>query len=181
MKGMTYSLCIHGILLSLLAFKGCSGGGAGAEGQKDQQQGAQNEKDKQGEQIAKNDVVEVDIIPPPQKGDALGKAEEDGFGPPQHVGDDCEHFFGGIGITQSYGAKSLMDHSTIVVVAEVHHGYPAEKAGIKVGDEILNSSTIRGEIGTAVVVQTIRNGSPLRYTIVRDKICTSPPKGKASP
>lgn len=178
MKGMKYSLCVHAVLLSLLAVRGCAGGaGMGADGHKDQQQGAENDKGEPGK-IDQNQVVEVDIIPPPKKGPELGAAE-DGVGPPAHVGDNCDHFFGGIGITQSYGARNPpADMSHVIFVNEVHHGYPAEKAGIKELDEILNSGEIRGEIGTKVLVKTIRDGKRIDYTIVRDKICTSPPKGK---
>lgn len=178
MKGLKYSLCVHGVLLALLATRGC-GLGAGAQGDKGQEQGAQNEqKQDENGQIAKDETIEVDIIPPPQKGPELGKAEEDGYGPPTHTGDNCSDWFGGIGITQRYEVPHGAGERLLTLVEEVHHGYPAERAGIRAGDQVLNSYEIRGEVGTKATVKLIRDGQPLTLVITRDKICTTPPKGK---
>ncbi len=74
---------------------------------------------------------------------------------------DCEDWFGGVGITHSFRE-----------IIKVNKGYPAEKAGVKVGDIILNEEELRGEVGTEVTMLIIRDGDPLEFTFERGKICT---------
>ncbi len=125
------------------------------------------------------EVLEVDIIPPPKKQDTNPDApdlDEDGIlQKAPHASDDCDSYFGGIGITQSW-VSDPNGEGTITVVDEVHDGYPASRAGLMRGDQILNRDEIRGKIGTTVVVEIRRHGMQISFIIVRDKICTSPIK-----
>ncbi len=84
---------------------------------------------------------------------------------PQDKVEDCKDWFGGIGIHEN----------GLGLVQKVIPGYPAHKAGIKEGDQIIYTSEpdIRGEPGTSFQM-TIRTaaGDFRHFTITRDKICT---------
>jgi len=84
-----------------------------------------------------------------------------------HENDDCKRWFGGIGIT----VTNL--NALGVEILKVHHGYPAERAGLMAGDVIIHVSDreIRGEVGTEVTLTVLRSGAPIMFTMLRDKIC----------
>lgn len=86
----------------------------------------------------------------------------------------CEgdRFYGGIGIVLS-SSEGVFDYPVNRVVSEVAHGYPGYRAGILVGDIVLNIDSLRGEPGTAVDVFVVRNGVEFKLTIIREKICLS--------
>lgn len=164
MRGFKWSMVVHGTFVLLLALNGFR-----LPGRQDQ---AEEEKES---------FVQVEIIDPPKKEENVSKhdLQDDGLNvAPAHASDDCTDFFGGIGITESQGLRSATDRTVIVWVSEVHKGYPAEAAGIQVYDQILNNDEIRGKIGTKVIVRILRDGQPLDFEIIRDKICTTPPKHK---
>lgn len=87
--------------------------------------------------------------------------------------------FSGIGATMS---QSL--DSDVITVSNVYEGSPAEKAGMKSGDILVQVdghqtsgkdldtvvSWIKGEQGTEVVLRVLRNGKELELTAVRDII-----------
>lgn len=81
-------------------------------------------------------------------------------GAPECAGDN---WYGGIGIVQ--------DERTGILLT-VAKGYPAERAGLLVGDRLLTRLNIRGEVGTIATVTLVRDGSILQYNIMREKICT---------
>lgn len=75
----------------------------------------------------------------------------------------CERYYGGIGIQRSYTGD---------FITEVYSGYPADRVGMKVGDQILNhTEVIRGEVGTTVRVILKNKSGILTYNLVREKIC----------
>lgn len=76
--------------------------------------------------------------------------------------DECKDFFGGIGVT-----FDLFDRT----ISEVHKGYPAERAGIRVGDRLSSIEPIRGEPGTKVEILVIRGEQEILMEITREKIC----------
>lgn len=76
------------------------------------------------------------------------------------VGDD---WYGGIGIV-AYDNEPI-NH--------VSPGYPAAKAGVRVGDRLMmGSAEIRGEPGTPVKLIVVRDGEILTFNLIRDRICT---------
>lgn len=80
-------------------------------------------------------------------------------------GEDCPdgRFFGGIGIEH----LALDD-----VIVTVIPGYPAFRAGLKVGDVLIGDiEHIEGEIGTPVTVLVRRGVEVLRFDMIREKIC----------
>lgn len=179
MKSLSWSMLVHGTLLFLLFTGSIQLPKSGMEGAMEQQQQANNDKN------GVNNQVEVEIIDPPKKKEEIPAppSEEDGLlAKAPHSKDDCDNFFGGIGVTQSI--SRLPSGELFVFVTEVHLGYPAQRAGIQRGDELVNSAEIRGEIGTTVEVKVLRRTQyetiPLTFTIVRDKICTTPPKTKGA-
>lgn len=179
-RSFMWSLLVHGTLLALLVFNGFHAPSSG-----NPPGGGTPEEQAKAEQQAKEDrTVQVEIIDPPKKSDeeAQKKAEEDGLlAAAPHLKDECPDFFGGIGITESYVPNGYNDQARgRIVVMEVHHGYPAESAGILVGDELLNSTEIRGEIGSKVTVLVNRRGQMISFEISRDKICTTPPTKKGT-
>lgn len=166
MKSTTYSLLIHAALFAMIAWNGFHLPGGG-EGQQD------------GKQTPPPITAEIIDKVPDEAEEEVAIQDDEGVTPakPTHLGDDCDDFFGGIGITQS-GQRDLYGNQVEMIVTEVHHGYPAEKAGIQVGDSLTSSEEIRGEIGTPITVYASRNGQTLTFNMIRDKICTTPPKEK---
>jgi C-terminal processing protease CtpA/Prc len=82
-------------------------------------------------------------------------------------GGQCPKTFGGIGIEFDFSQDGA-------VVTRVFHGYPAEKAGIVVGDVLLdNPNGVRGEPGSTIVVRVMRKGESMSIPIRRDKICVT--------
>ena len=81
---------------------------------------------------------------------------------------DCpEAWYGGIGIQSRFGG-ALGDE-----VAIVYRGFPADLAGLTVGDIIYNveGGEILGSPGTVVRMTIIRNGKYIQMNITRGKVC----------
>lgn len=160
------SLFLHLMLFAVVAYKGLSLG----EGENPDQSPPPN-------------AITAEIIDKLPEQEESSEASEEGLGivppveRPAHADDDCTEFFGGIGITQS-GRRDQFGNQLEMIVTDVHRGYPAEKAGIQVGDNLTSSEEIRGEIGTPITVYATRNGETLTFNMIRDKICTTPPKEK---
>jgi hypothetical protein len=118
-------------------------------------------------------VVDVEIITmekgpgkipavstPPEKKSPVGIKQCEG-----------DKWFGGIGIMDDWMQGD--------VIEQVYAGYPAARAGLKVGDKILyvdglppDIGQIRGEPGTVVILTISRLGATYQIPIVREKICT---------
>lgn len=81
----------------------------------------------------------------------------------------CPRTYNGIGVTrQSVG--EFDEHPHVIEVAE---GYPAYRAGIKVGDVLLNWYQLVGDKGTPVVVKIMRDGVYMEFNTIREEICSS--------
>lgn len=80
----------------------------------------------------------------------------------------CERWYGGIGIQQT--------NTTGCVISFVPKGYPADRAGIQVGDLMMIDEfgvcPGRGEIGTPITVTWMHGGKVFVKTLIREKICT---------
>lgn len=101
--------------------------------------------------------------------------------------DDTMGNFVGIGI---YMVKNT-EYNRIQVLSTIK-GSPAEKVGIQAGDLILKvdnveynanemttaSNNIKGEEGTKVVVEVLRNNQTLKYEITREKVKLNQVEGK---
>jgi carboxyl-terminal processing protease len=88
--------------------------------------------------------------------------------------------FSGIGI--SIISKPPEDDALAII--DVVSGGPAEKAGVKAGDKIVEVATtklrglssdevinkLKGQIGSTVVIKVLRNKKPLEFTLTRDTI-----------
>lgn len=74
----------------------------------------------------------------------------------------CSTWYGGIGI----GSRGD-------VLTEVYAGYPAERAGLLVGDVInpIGTRDITGTPGTSVTLRVARGKRVFQITIVRGRIC----------
>jgi C-terminal processing protease CtpA/Prc len=72
----------------------------------------------------------------------------------------CPKNYGGIGVT-------IINN----MVTEVYTGYPAHKNGILVNDYIITPDVLRGEVGTQITLQIVRNDDILTLTMKREKIC----------
>lgn len=160
-KNLILSSMLHAlpaIIIALLSLLGGSGDG---------------EKESK---TAKEEQMEVDIIPPKAEEEVV-VVEESAIEKLKkiapHAGDDCDYFYGGIGIVQGFSSKTGE-----FTIQEVYPGYPASRAGIQAGDEIISTEEIRGEIGTPITVRVRSNGHVISYDLIRDKICTSKPRNK---
>lgn len=71
-------------------------------------------------------------------------------------------WFGGIGIEEVFGT-----------IETVFPGYPADLAGLQVGDEIVhaNQPQIIGTPGTVVILTIKRNGDLIEIPVTRGEIC----------
>jgi len=86
----------------------------------------------------------------------------------EYVNHECTIWYGGIGIQHPNGGS--------YAVEAVGKGYPAERAGILIGDLIINGEELRGEPGTYVTVKILRGTKALSIEVVREKICTKDTK-----
>lgn len=159
-RGLKYSLCLHGLLLLILAghLPGCGrGGGNSDQQQKDQKQAKKSDGR---EIVPKPDEVQVELVNVPKEPDTPSYQKV------AHKNDDCKDFFGGIGV--HFAPLDTGGYAVIKVV----DGYPAAKAGIKWGTKIMNGDEIKGEIGTMVdVIIEAPDGTRSTIRMVRDKIC----------
>lgn len=80
--------------------------------------------------------------------------------------------YGGVGLVFQ---PSPLKVNTFIIT-QVAPDYPADKAGIKNGDEFYGDpfSILRGEIGSSVTVSFMRNGKKITTTMIREKICYRP-------
>lgn len=105
-----------------------------------------------------NRPVEIEIVTPLE--DA-----EDGDQANSGKKENCLSWFGGVGV--------MISPEGLIYV--VYSGYPAEKAGIQVGDIVRGNGYGRliGEVGTPVDIEIYRPSTNQRFnlTIVREKIC----------
>ncbi len=80
----------------------------------------------------------------------------------QGATDACDDWYGGIGVQTDYGG----------IITYVGKGYPADRAGIKIGDHMREHFVgVRGEPGTQVDVTFTRDGVEFTKTFTREKIC----------
>lgn len=110
--------------------------------------------------------------PPPKA--SQGGAEEvevrllpsvEGDGPP------CDSYRG-IGIRSEF--TPLDEEGFIRSVIEISPGGPADRAGIRLGDQILNDHELgadRHPVGHRIVLQVLRDGIQLRIPVVTSHIC----------
>ena len=151
-RAFSLSTLIHACIVTAFILtlpKGCTGGGGDGKEHK-QASGTSGEKSTTFTDAAKDDGT-VEIL---SEGEVEVPAK-------QEVKKDCKESFGGIGIQMGlYGE-----------VVEVPEWYPAYKAGIRLGDVVLNNESIRGEPGTFVAVRIIRDNQELTFIIKRDIIC----------
>lgn len=168
-KSTTYSFLIHAALFVLIAWKGLHAPG-----------------EESPKQTQPPESITAEIVAPPKSKESetsiqkVEKEEEAMLPVPSHLTDECKDFFGGIGITN----KMVPNYATNrydAVVSEIFPGYPASKSGIQINDVLLDPDNIRGEIGTHVSVPVLRNGEPITFDLIRDKICTEAQSKGANP
>lgn len=131
--------------------------------------------------------MEIEIVERPPE----VKEEEKGSGVEMTVDfkqDNCPDndpkvkSYGGIGLQFAPATEVGPNGQTVIsqplkyLVHVVPEGYPADRAGIKVGDIIEgNPIRFRGEIGTPLTVEVIRNGRLMKFNMTRVKICYEAP------
>ena len=77
-------------------------------------------------------------------------------------------WYGGIGIINTFDGQNR------AIITSVPKGYPADKAGIQLGDELIDSCPqCIGEVGQDIDVQVRKSdGNITVYHLTREKICT---------
>lgn len=169
-KSVTASVAIHLSIFALqLAMFGGFMNGGGQDGAGNQAKQSEGGKGGSTEQ----DKFKADIILPPiqarvveEKDIPQPKTEVASKLPArkkiQPADDRCETYYGGIGVRTERN-----------VVTVVFAGYPAEQAGILVGDTVVSppSTQIRGEIDEPITVRVLRNGELIDFELFRTKIC----------
>lgn len=166
---ITISTAIHALLLFLaLHLSGDGNGGNGKKGGGDSKTGSQYEGVQVGEILAKERPVEVEMIEiPPEKPELIVKKEK----PKKAINADEEcpgKWYGGIGIRES---RSLVTGED--TIENVYPGYPADLAGLLVGDVILgiDQEMIIGPPGTPLKMWIKRNGAKIEVNLIRGKVC----------
>lgn len=169
-SGFAWSCFIHVTAISLLAYSGGVSPSSGPKGlNKTPEASPTPQETKKVPQPGPTMLVEI-VDPPSTRKSA--SAGEDGVGPKvPHGSDKCKEFYGGVGLTQSTLKSPSGEYKVYVI--DVHPGYPAQAKGIREGDVLLNERSLRGPVGTKVTVRILRDGRPISYEVVRDKICTS--------
>jgi hypothetical protein len=167
-RAITISAMMHVMAMWLMvgAPIGCTRGGSGSpqaahsEEEQDQHQ-AENDEQRIKDLEQPMEVEIVERPPQPEK-----SAEQIAFEKLQEERSKCEPFFGGIGVTLK------RDDDLNQIADKVHRYYPAEQAGIKPGDVILTPVyKMKGEVGTPVTIEVIRNGIQFSVTMTRGRIC----------
>lgn len=120
----------------------------------------------QSEQKENPDSYSVSVIDNPKK-DLSYEMEVDIDGNFEKKNEDdkkCPAFYGGIGIEEDFFSHT---------VSNVYKGYPAEGAGVRVGDliESVSGEPIRGEPGTSFLLRIVRDGKSFTVKITRQEIC----------
>jgi predicted metalloprotease with PDZ domain len=86
----------------------------------------------------------------------------------EYIDHKCDEWYGGIGVQYEDMDSGIISH--------VGKGYPADRAGIIVGDLVVDSEEIRGKPGTKVTVKIMRGSKLLIFNMIREKICTNEEK-----
>lgn len=167
LRALIVSLALHALLLLLLSHKGGDGEGGVVEEENNSESSTVNVTivDKPQEKPAET------VPPPPPKKETtivIPKKEEV---PPerQYVEHKCENYYGGIGVQLSLT-------QTLCLIIGVGAGYPADRAGIKVGDfmeKVHGECPGRGDKNTEVVITWWHKGEKVSKTMIREKICTN--------
>jgi predicted metalloprotease with PDZ domain len=107
------------------------------------------------------------LIPPSEnKSKVVVKKKKKAKQRQQYVDHECEQWYSGIGVMNSQDGSCVITH--------VGKGYPADRAGIVIGDLILNDGVEcpgRGPLGTHITVRVMRGTKVLVFNLVREKIC----------
>ena len=83
----------------------------------------------------------------------------------KHKKDECEKWYGGIGLTYHAGDAHTNQ------ITKIFKGYPADEV-LLVGDIIESDiESVKGEPGTNFTIKIIRNNQHLVFILKRDKIC----------
>ena len=78
-----------------------------------------------------------------------------------------DKWFGGIGVVVTQLTAGIS------ILTTVYPGYPAHEAGLKRGETLYYSESIRGEVGSTFVVTVLGNDNKKRTVMItRGKICT---------
>lgn len=174
------SLMLHGAALIGLVL---GGGGLGNGGTSKEKHKGTGEANKYGgvsvtNIIPKEKIVEVSIVdtppPPPIKSEILTKHKKERKKKAEkkhkkRLKKDCPgKWYGGIGIEETY--NKIFDLTTIVTV---YPGYPADEAGLMVGDHIIwaDQPQIIGPPGTKLTMKIQRGNIFFTVVIVRGKVC----------
>ena len=159
-RAFKYSLALHAVLLFLMAGSptGCGGGGKGdsdSDG-KDKKNGGGEKKQRI---VEKPHVTKIDLVDPSEVGKGKKK--------PKYKDRDCGKYswFGGVGLEESTSINGSK------VVVNIYEGYPAYKAGVRVGDVLGNPDILKGPPGTRVKIMYSRDGKYYAVEVTREKIC----------
>ncbi len=118
--------------------------------------------------ITKEKPVEVSLVEKKlNEGDVLVKMPTPTPKLTVDVDKECPgDWYGGIGIQNNYNKNGEQ-------IAIIFSGYPADLAGLKVGDIItaISDKEITGVVGTPITLKILRNGSYFDITIIRGKVC----------
>ncbi len=103
--------------------------------------------------LPKTQEVEITVIEDDEDGIAKKNQEQ-----------KCPNNYGGVGIEIGFD-----------VIQKVFAGYPADRAGIKPGDivvQISDGKEIRGPVGSKVTLVIFRDGLIINFELIRESICT---------
>lgn len=143
----TFLHCSILILLSL--FKGNGGTGAGSENDK---------------RTISPKSIDVSVISPPPASSGMDTIEEVKKSSGETSKSECKESYGGIGVVLTKESR---------IVSSVPPGWPAYRAGIKVGDRIISPDfeDVSGPAGTIVEIVFEAEDGIHTVTIIRENIC----------
>ncbi len=157
------SIAIHAVLFYFLK---AGGDGEGGSGTKQQEKVKITILDKPSN--VENKVKDKPL--PENKSKIVVKKKKKKRVPPEQkvVDHKCEEFYVGIGVQHDYSGSCKITY--------VGKGYPADRAGMQVGDLAMRGPDGdcpgRGPLGTMLTIKVMRGTQALTFTMVREKICT---------
>jgi C-terminal processing protease CtpA/Prc len=155
---LVFSILIHALLLGTLVLRGSDG-----EGGSGQSHIKLNIADK----VSEDNKIKISIKETPLDDKSKVTLKKKESKPKQeYIDHKCKDYYSGIGVQHS-GVSCLITH--------VGKGYPADRAGVKVGDLTMKTSSGdcpgRGPLGTPVTIKVMRGSQVLTFHMIREKIC----------
>ncbi len=165
LMSFSVSLGLHALVFAIVLSLGPHGMFKGGDGDSDKGGRAKYKGVDASGVIEKERPIAIEVVEPVIKAPGIKKKKPK----PQRKNADTEcpgKWYGGIGIQNK-------SHPLGEEIEKIFSGYPADLAGLQIGDVITSvvGNEITGPPGTPVHMIIMRNGQFIKLTIIRGKVC----------